>query len=107
MLRTGSMSSERERPAHRVPLLPTVGESMVGECVPEAVQVDVGEAGLHGADVDHIACTVGAHRAVLAEQQLRRTEAGMQRADPRYRSTAWALLAPNGATRAREPLAVT
>ncbi len=66
----------------QVPLLSSSGQPPVGEGVPEAVRVDVGDAGLCGAEVQHVAGAVGRHRAALAEQQPRRTGVGVQGPDP-------------------------
>src|SRR3712207_6249582 len=48
---------------HQVPLLSAAGQPAVGEGVPEAVRVDVGDAGLRGTDVEDVAGAVGGHRA--------------------------------------------
>ena len=44
---------------HQVSLLTSSGEPPVGEGVPAAVRVDVGDAGLRGAGVQHVAGAVG------------------------------------------------
>jgi hypothetical protein len=47
---------------HQVRLLPAVGEPLVGESAAEAVRVDVRNAGITGAPVDHLPDRVVGHR---------------------------------------------